>query len=83
MSTVRPLRSGPPDPRALRDRAIDYVKYIRETTGRAASFAAVSGPGEVAIGPIALAAVPIAAACARGPEAGVALSARVALSERT
>lgn len=55
MSTKQPLRLETPDePPALSDRAIDNLKFIRETMERAGSFTAISGSGITATGVIAI-----------------------------
>jgi hypothetical protein len=77
MSSARPLRT---EPVALHDRAMDNLRFIRETMESAASFTAVPGWGQVAIGVTALVAAAVASRAAT-PEAwlGVWLAA-VALS---
>jgi len=52
------LQEQPP---ALHDRAMDNLRYIRETMERATHFTGISGRGEIAIGVTALAASVIAA----------------------
>jgi hypothetical protein len=55
MATVRPLKPSPEvPPPTLSDRAIDNLRYIRETMERAGSFTAISGWGMTAVGAIAL-----------------------------
>ena len=60
MATMHPLNPLSHEPVALHDRAMDNLRYIRETMERAGSFTAVSGWGEVAIGVTALGASAIA-----------------------
>jgi hypothetical protein len=59
---ARKLESHDRPPVALHDRAMDNLRYIRETMERSASFTHVSGMGGIAMGVIAL----LAAGLARG-----------------
>ena len=62
MATVRPLRPPPSAERdpALSDRALDNLRFIRDTMERAGTFTAISGWGIAAVGGVAILAAMIA-----------------------
>ena len=63
MASVTPLRPPPVerDP-ALSDRALDNLRFIRDTMERAGTFTAISGWGIAAVGAVAMLAAPVALA---------------------
>lgn len=62
MDPVRLLTTTPETPPALHERAMENLRYIRETMERATAFTGISGGGEVAIGTTAVLASVLAAA---------------------
>jgi len=61
MEPIRLVQPAQPDPPALHERAMDNLRYIRETMERATAFTGISGWGEVAIGLTAVVASLVAA----------------------
>jgi hypothetical protein len=61
MEPFRVVSKPESQPPALHDRAMDNLRYIRETMERATPFTGISGRGEMAIGATALVACVIAA----------------------
>lgn len=61
MGSIRLISPAPDPPAALHERAMDNLRYIRETMERASAFTGISGWGQVTIGLTAFVAAFIAA----------------------
>jgi hypothetical protein len=70
MEPIRLVSKTESQPPALHDRAMDNLRYIRETMERATPFTGISGRGEMAIGVTALIASVVAA---RQPNSWIAV----------
>lgn len=60
MALIRPIRPATLEPEQLQERALDNLRYIRQTIERAGSFTAVPGVGGMLMGFSALAAARLA-----------------------